>query len=341
MGRYRAVVVACLAVLGLAACSASAAHQGGSAQPGSSAGSAVHRARVGIFLLDDSAFVPPVIAGFKQGFLRASKLPAADVTWDVQNANDNDSLVTSMARRFSTSGDDVVAVLGTPAVIALAQLDRQRPPIVAIAMGDPVGAHVARSLTHPGKNVTGTTDFIPPARLLSVLMQARPRPAVLGTIYDSANENMTVWLAALRASIASTPEAPKLLAVPVQGVNDVAPAVSSLTSRVNALLIGPDAVVAGDALPAVARGALVARIPLYVAGGSLSAKGITATVGANYVQLGAQAGGLAAKIVNGARPATTAFIGPRQLEIELSRSSLRQDGIRFPPALVRSAQLGR
>jgi putative ABC transport system substrate-binding protein len=340
MGRFRVVLCVFLAALALASCGTSAAHPAAAGPRSSSPGAAARHPRVGIFLLDDSAFVAPVIAGFKAGFLQASGLKSGDVTWDVQNAADNETLVTSIARRFAASSDNVVAVLGTPAVIAMAQVDQKSPPMVAIAMGDPVGAHVAHSLTKPGTNVTGTTDFIPPARLLSVLMQSRPRPTTLGTVYDSSNENMTVWIADLRAALRSMPHPPALKAVPVDGVDQVAPAVSSLTGRVSALLIGPDAVVAGDALPAVARAALVARIPLYIAGGSLTAKGITGTIGANYVQLGQQSGRLAAKIFKGTDPAVTAFVGPQQLEIALSRSSLKADNVGFPAALMHTAQLG-
>jgi putative tryptophan/tyrosine transport system substrate-binding protein len=323
------------AAIVIAGCSASPA---GPAKPSASNGT--KHVTVGIFLFDDSSFVPPVINGFKQGFLKTSKLSVADVRWDVQNAADNSGLVTSIARRYSTSSDAVVAVLGTPAVIALAQLDKLRPPIVAIAMGDPVGAGVARTVGHPGGNVTGTTDFIPPSRLLQILLQADPRPKKLGTVYDSSDQNMTVWIADLRAALAQTKGGPSLVAVPVNDVGQVAPAVASLAGRVDTILIGPDAIVAGDGLPAVAKFAAEARIPLYVAGGELTAAGITGTIGANYVQLGQQAGSLAAEVAGGVSPAGIGFAGPQSLQIEFSRSSLKADKVHFPASFMRAVSLG-
>nr|MDT0667757.1 ABC transporter substrate binding protein [Micromonospora sp. DSM 115978] len=118
------------------------------------------------------------------------------------NANGDPTLIQSIARDLSRSDADLIAVIGTPAVIAMAQADSTHP-IIAVAMGDPVGGQVADSLDAPGRNVTGTIDYIDPAQLLDQLADVSPAPARIGTIFDPSNENREVWISALREDVVS------------------------------------------------------------------------------------------------------------------------------------------
>lgn len=254
---------------------------------------------------------------------------ADGVEFDVKNANGEASLIQSIARDLSRSDADLIAVIGTPAVIAMAQADSTHP-IIAIAMGDPVGAKVAESLEAPGGNVTGTIDYIDPGQLLDQLAEVSPAPQRIGTIYDPSNENSQVWIAALSEDIASR-EGLSLVETTVASSSDVQSAARSLIGRVDTILIGPDQAVA-TGMPAVGTVAYDNRIPLYITSGDASVHGVLATLGPDYSELGVDAGEVAAKVLRGADPATTPFGLPGELEWDVNEDTLAHLGITLPPA---------
>ena len=287
------VAAALLAALALAAAGCSSS----SGKHGDSKGKHL---RVGLFGIAQVSVVSDGLDGFRKELQQ--RLPGYSISFDAQNAQGDNSLIQSIARDYAHSNDDLVAVIGTPAVIALAQLDKTTP-IIAIAMGDPVGAKVATSLDAPGGNVTGSTDYIEPSEQLRVIDQVKPVAHRIGTIYDPSNENSQIWIKALKQA------RPDVVAVSVSSSGDIPAAARSLAGRVDAILIGPDATVS-TGYPAVAAVARQNKIALYLTGGDQTISGVLASIGANYTQLGQVAAGNAARIVQGAAPGSLAFQKP-------------------------------
>jgi putative tryptophan/tyrosine transport system substrate-binding protein len=60
----------------------------------------------------------------------------------------------ALAAELAAMKPDVLAVVGTTPALALKRATASIP-IVAISIGDPIGAHLVESLAHPGGNVTG------------------------------------------------------------------------------------------------------------------------------------------------------------------------------------------
>lgn len=273
-------------------------------------------------LLDDlvNAFTETVEEGIGE----------ATVTFDVQNANGDQSLITSIARDFASSDHDAFAVAGTPAVVALAAQVTDRP-IFALAMGDPVGAGVAESLEEPGGNVTGSIDYVDPALLLGDLLAIHPDVGAVGTLYDPSNQNMQVWVEALRA--ATDDAGIGLTESTIASSAEVSQGARSLVDRAEVVLVGPDAlVVAGmDAVGAAMSGA---GIPLYVVGGDFTIPGVLASLGPDYVDLGVSAGEGAIQVLLGAAPAVTPFSVPDAIEIGLNTAYGDELGVEIPDELA-------
>lgn len=292
--------------------------------------------KVGVFLISEGVFVNQVVQGFKDGFTAASGLPKDEVVWVEKNALGDQTQIQTIARYFAESDVSMIAVLGTPAVIALAQVEKTKP-IIAIAMGDPVGAGVARSLDRPGGNVTGSTDFVEPSLILRQLLRIRPSPRIIGTVYDPANENMQVWVTKLRAAVAQAKL--QLQAVGVNAAGDVPAAARLIAGESNALLIGPDALVAGAGLPAVAEAARAARIPMYTLGGDVSLPGIFASIGPDYPELGRLAGEVAARVHSGSSPAVTAFGRPQGLDFTINSGTQHTLDLSVPSDILAKARV--
>ena len=319
-------VVALAALSGLVAALTSCAGPGTSGPPPPEG----DEIRVGVLQIAQATLLDATMVRFRE---RLTELAAPRrVTFDVQNANGDQSLIASIARDFARGDDDVFAVIGTPAVVALAHQVTDRP-VIAVAMGDPVGAGVAQTLDRPGGNVTGSTDFVEPAGLLPTITSATPRPARIGTVFDPSNQNMTAWTRALHT--AGRNAGLEIVDATISGPGDVASAARSLTGRADAVLIGPDAtVVAG--LDAVGAVAAQAHLPAYVIGGDATTTGILASLGPDYPQVGAQAAEAAARVLRGAPPGEVPFTRPQGVHLEINGAVQTALGTTFP-ADVQSA----
>jgi putative tryptophan/tyrosine transport system substrate-binding protein len=333
--RTTASAVAAAAVAAaLAACS-SAGSTGSAGAPGtastSAAAAAAQPLRVGVFELVSATVIGQTVAAF-EAELKAKVAPRP-VTFDLKNAQGEAGLITSITRDFAESSDSAFAVIGTPAVVAMAQQIKSKP-IFALAIGDPVGAKVAQSLDKPGGNVTGSIDYVDPAIVLKSVMEISPAPKRIGTIYDPSNENMQVWIKGLQAAAAKYPGL-SVAESTISGVQDVPTAADSLAGRVDAELIGPDATVL-SVLPAVGSTAAKASIPVYVIGGSPGG-GILASIGPNYPTLGKLAADAAVKVFDGTPAADVPFATPPGVQIQVDPATMAKLHVTIPASLTGTA----
>ncbi|MDT3443854.1 MULTISPECIES: ABC transporter substrate-binding protein [unclassified Pseudofrankia] len=324
--RRRRLAGALLGAIGMIGVIAGCGSSSGSTTS-SSAGSGT--VKVNIFEVAQADVVTTLETAFKKEL--TAKLAGRTVSYSVSNANGDPSLIQSIARNLSRSNSSLIAVIGTPAVIAMAQQDKTHP-IIALAMGDPVGGKVADSLDHPGHNVTGTIDFVDPAELLGELAKVTPAPKRIGTIYDPSNENSQVWVAQLRTAIKARPGL-ALVEATVASAGDVQSAARSLVGRTDTILVGPDAAVASG-IAAVGAVALSNKIPLYLTSGDATTSGVLATLGPSYADLGSQGADVAVKVLDGAQPAATPFGRPGALEWDVNHSTLGALGVTMPSAAM-------
>lgn len=227
-------------------------------------------------------------------------------------------------------------MLGTPAVIATFQ-NNPDIPIIAIAMGDPVGAGVANSMEAPGLNVTGSSDYVDPRLLLEQIVRVMPSPTKIGTVYDPSNQNLQVWVAALRTALEEYPDI-ELVEATVALAADVSAAARSLGGRVDAIMIGPDALVF-SALPAVAEVARVEEVPLYLTGGEVTEPGVFATIGPTIARLGYTAGEQAVRVLKGEAPGTVPFRLPEDTTWIINTDTLEALGLTVPDDILATATM--
>ena len=305
-----------------------------SAGPGRTGAASEDSFDVGVLQVAEAAVLDDIVAAFQDRLTK--ELAPATVDFALQNAQGDQSLIASLARDFASSDADAFAVIGTPAVIAMAQQITDRP-IVAIAMGDPVGAGVADSLEAPGGNVTGSVDYVDPAVILEELLKASPAPRRLGTVYDPSNQNMQVWIADLTAAVEAEGDL-DLVEATVSGPGDVVTAARSLDGRVDAILIGPDATVIGG-VEAVGAAAASAGVPLYTAGGDASIDGVLASIGPDYPVVGELAAEAASTVLEGTPPGEVPFGEPTGVLLQINQATMDALGVTFPADVLEDATL--
>lgn len=291
--------------------------------------------QVGLFQVASAPVLDDIVDGFRQALLADSGFGAGDVEFVERNAQGDPGLIQSIARDLAERDLDLIAVVGTPAVLAQAQAET-RTPIVALAMGDPVLGGVAESLDAPGANVTGSIDYVDPARVLDQVLAVQPAVRRIGTVFDPSNDNMRVWMHDLRA--AATRQGLQLVEAAISGAADLAGAARSLGGRVDAVLTGPDTTVIGG-IDAVAQFAADERLGLYGIGLDAATAGVLAVIGPDYREVGALAGQAAAEVLAGADPATVAFRRPGDVELVVNRAGLRRLDLTLAPEVAGRAEM--
>jgi putative ABC transport system substrate-binding protein len=317
--RVRAIAAAVISVVALAACSSQSPAGPGPAAP----------LKVGILQLSQATLLDSIVNGFKEELTK--QLAPRTITFDLKNAQGDNSLIHSIAKQLSDSDADLFAVAGTPGIIALAELEKRRP-IIGLAMTDPVKAKVADSLDAPGKNVTGSLGYIQPSLILDQVIQLQPTPKVFGTVYDPSNEASRIWIQDFKAALAAKPGL-QLIEATIGGSGDIPVAARSLVGRADTWLMPPDTtVIAG--LPGIASIALSAKAPLIVTGGDSKTAGVLASLGPDYAKLGRLAGGVAARVAKGENAATVAFARPEGAAWAVNQQTLAALSVTLPASAM-------
>ena len=137
---------------------------------------------------------------------------------------------------------DVIVASSTPAVMVL-RAETRAIPILFVQVTDPVAAGLATSLTRPGGNITGVTnfEFSMGGKWLETLKEISPQIARVAVLYDPST---APYAGLLLSSIAAA--APSLametVETPVQDVTETERAIEAFAQKSNGgLLVLPDA----------------------------------------------------------------------------------------------------
>ena len=320
--RATAVALVTAAAAGLAGCGGGATAADGAVGRG--------LVEVGVFQMTSAPVLDAIVGGFKGSFLESTGLGPESVEFVHRNAQGDSSLIQSIARELAGRDLDMIAVVGTPAVLAQAEVEGE-VPIVALAMGDPVAGGVAASLDAPGGNVTGSIDYVAPDLVVDELLGIEPGARRIGTVFDPANDNMRVWLDDLRPALDD--RGVTLVEAPISSSADVVTAARSLGGRVDAVLIGPDATVISsiDAVGAFARDE---RLGLYGVTIEAATSGVLAALGPDYHEVGRLAGAAAAEVHAGADPGRVPFRRPGTLRPVLNATTADRLGLVLPQSVL-------
>jgi putative ABC transport system substrate-binding protein len=228
---------------------------------------------------------------------------------------------------------DVILAANVAATRAAAKATKTIP-IVMLAVYDPVGIGVVKSLERPSTNVTGTTQYAPRliGERLRILKRIAPNPNKVAMAQNGNNANNAAQFELLRA------EAQKLgIAVEsldIRRPEDVDAAFDkAVTFGANGLVNAVDTFINSQRF-ALAAGAAKHKLPFvysdveYVMAGGLMALGPGHYEGyydaAKYVD----------KILHGANAADLAIAGPTQFTMSANRTTIKNLGLSLPPELA-------
>ena len=203
-------------------------------------------------------------------------------------------------------------------------------PIVMLAVNDPVGLGLVKSLEHPGTNVTGTTMYAPQliGERLRILKRLMPKLDKVSMVLNGNNANNAAQFELVRSKAREL--GIEVQALDIRKPDDVEPAFDkAITFGAKALVNAVDSFINSRRF-ALASGAAKHKLPAiytdveYVSAGGLMALGPGHYEGyygaAKYVD----------KILRGANPADLPVAGATQFTFSVSRSMLAKLGLSLP-----------
>jgi putative tryptophan/tyrosine transport system substrate-binding protein len=207
-------------------------------------------------------------------------------------------------------------------------------PIVMLAVFDPVGIGVVKSLERPGTNVTGTTMYAPQlvGERLRILKRIVPTLDKVAMVLNGNNANNSAQFELLRSEAQTLSLSVESLDIRKPEDVDAAFA-KALAFGAEGLVNAVDTFINSQRF-ALAAGAAKHKLPFvysdveYVMAGGLMA------LGTGHYEGYYGAAGYVDKILRGANPANLPIAGPTEFAMSASRTALKDLGLSLPSNLA-------
>jgi putative ABC transport system substrate-binding protein len=234
---------------------------------------------------------------------------------------------------FAAAKVKIILAANAPAAVA-AKGVTSTIPIVLLAVNDPVGLGLVKSLERPGTNVTGTTMYAPQliGERLRILKRIIPNLDKIAMVINGDNPNNSSQVERVRSEARGLRI--EVLALDLRKPEEIEPAFDrAIAFGAKAFVNGVDSFINSQRF-ALAAQAEKHKLPAiytdteYVAAGGLMALGPGHLDGyhgaAKYVD----------RILRGANPAGLPIVSSTQFTFTVRRSALTKLGLALPPDLT-------
>lgn len=264
---------------------------------------------------------PSLNAAF-DGFKQALEDAGLDVTYDVQNAQNDQSINAQIATNLVGDQVDLIFANSTPSALA-AKAATDDIPIVFTSVTNAVEANLVDSNEAPGGNVTGTTDNHPEAVAKSIeFLKDELGSTKIGMVFDSGEQNSRVQID--QAKAAAEQYGVEIIDAAVSSSAEVKQATESLIGKVDSIYIITDNTVV-NALESVVGVAEEHDLPMFVAEFDSVERGGLGAFGFEFYDIGYEAGEMAVQILkDGKKPADIPVQVPQNLRLQINEEKAKQ-----------------
>lgn len=268
--------------------------------------------------------------GFVAALADSGYVDGENIIIDVQNAQADQSNLSTISDRFVSNNEALILAIATPATQAIAGKTTEIP-ILGTAVTDYVVARLVDSNEVPGGNVSGTTDMNPISEQIDLLIKLVPTAKTVGVLYTSSEDNSVLQAKIAKEAIEKA--GLKYVEVTVTNSNDVQQATQSLVGQCDAIYVPTDNVIA-SAMPVVYGVTVESKTPVICGESGMVLNGGLATLGINYRDLGYQTGLMAVKILKGeAETATMPIESATKFDFAINGTVAKEIGIEIPADL--------
>lgn len=295
-------------------------------------------ARIGYLAI--SSLVSPearvVIDGFREGLRERGYVEGQNILIEYRTADGKIERLPGLATELVRLKIDLIVVGPTPAARAAKQAT-STIPIVAAAMGDPVGDGLVASLRRPGGNITGLTFLGPelvPKRL-ELLKQALPKVSRVAVLWHTGAFSERTTRDMLKATEAAAPTlGVQLQLVEVRGPDEFDRAfVTMIRERADALFVFPSPMLFNERKRIVDLAAKHRLPSMSVAREFVELGGLIA-YGANITELFRRSATYVDRILKGAKPADLPVEQPTKFELVVNLKTAKALGLKIPETIL-------
>src|SRR5262245_6430375 len=275
------------------------------------------------------------IAVFRQAFQALGWTEGRNVQLIYRWSAGDAAQARQFAKELLDLRSDVILANSTPVAVAVRDITRTTPTVF-VQVSDPVTAGVVQSLSRPGGDLTGFTNFDPSiaSKWLELLKRVAPNITRVGYLF---NPDTAPLLYARSVETAAPSLSVKPFAAAVHNAAEMERMIKRVAREPNtALLVLPDLFTATNRqsiIELAARHYLPAVYPFrfFVAGGGLM------SYGTEMLETYREAASYVDRILKGEKPADLPVLQPTKFELVINLSTARAIGLDLPPTLLARA----
>lgn len=271
------------------------------------------------------------------GFKDAIEEADLDVTFDYQNAQNDQNNVKTISDNFVADDVDLIFANSTPSALgALNATDEI--PIVFTSVTDAVEAGLVENMDEPAESITGVVDLHPDAIKMTVeFIDTYFEGAKIGLIYNAGEKNSVAQIDQVNEAVEGT--SLSTAERTVANSAEVQQAATTLAGDVDVFYIVTDNTVV-SALDSVVGISNDQEIPLIVGEPDSLEKGGFATYGVDYYTLGQRSGEMAVDILTGEQAASDIKVEyPEEMQLIINKEAADAQGIEWNEAWDDEAEL--
>jgi len=277
-------------------------------------------------------FEPAIRKGLREG-----GSPGGDnVPFEYRSASFQFDRLPELAADLVGRRPAVIATQTLPAALA-AKAATATIPVVFVIGEDPVKLGLVGSLSRPGGNITGMTNFmnVLGAKRLELVSEVVPGAVVLGLLVNPSNPNAEADTRDLQTAAQALGRQLQVLSASTERELEAAFA-AAVDRKVAALFINIDPFLFARAQQ-IAALAAQHKVPTIHPFREYAAAGGLMSYGASFVDAWRQAGSYVARILKGAKPADLPVLQPTKFDLVINLRAARALGLQIPPTVIARA----
>ncbi|MBR2787602.1 MAG: ABC transporter substrate-binding protein [Erysipelotrichaceae bacterium] len=205
------------------------------------------------------------------------------INYDNPNADAN--VMAQIITNFIADEVDLMVGIATPVAMNMqAATEDNQIPVIFAAVSDPEGAGLVDSMTKPGSNLSGTSDYLDTTAIMSLILALNSKTTKVGLLYDVSQDSSTAAIASARKFLQD--KGIEVVEKTGTNVDEIRLAVESLISeKVDAVFTPSDNTVMTAEL-SIYEDLLAAKIPHFGGADSFALNGAFLGYGVDYANLG-------------------------------------------------------
>ena len=275
----------------------------------------------------------PLTAAFFQALRDLGYVEGVNLVGEWRFAENKYESLPELAVELVKLNPDVIVAVTTPASLA-AQKATSSVPVVAVSISDPVASGLAKSLGHPGGNITGlsdqTTDMVP--KLLELLKTVKPALSRVALLVNPANPNHSIYFKDFQ--LAASQLGVKVARFEASTAQDIERVVALMVdARSEGLVVATDAFLYYQG-SRIANLAMMSKLPTVFAYRQDVLAGGLMSYGPSTIDLFRRAAGVVDKILKGAKPGDLSFEQPMLFDLVVNLKTASALGVKVPQSLL-------